>query len=44
VSGSRGLVIIDDKVRGPVFLTINDESSGFDDNSGSLEVTVTIKH
>jgi hypothetical protein len=44
VAGSRALVVIEDKVSGPVFLTINDEVSGLDDNTGSLEVKVTIRH
>lgn len=44
IAGSRGLVQIDDKISGPVFLTINDELSGLADNDGQLTVKISIGH
>lgn len=31
---------IDDKVKGALYLTINDEETGFDDNDGALNVSI----
>jgi hypothetical protein len=40
--GSFAIVEIGD-ARGPIYLTINDEPSGMDNNSGTLTVSVAIK-
>jgi hypothetical protein len=43
VVGSRGMLQIDEKTSGPVFLTINDEPGGFIDNTGELKVKISIR-
>ena len=40
VVGRFCIIDIDDKIKGPLFLTINDEPYGFGDNSGQLKVSV----
>lgn len=42
VAGSMALIQIDEKTSGPIFLTINDELSGFKDNSGQLTVKISV--
>ena len=42
VAGSYAIVQLDDQASGPVFLTINDELTGLSDNSGELEVKLSI--
>jgi len=42
VAGTRAVIQIDDKVSGPILLTINDEIGGLEDNGGKLAVTVSI--
>jgi hypothetical protein len=42
VAGSYAVVQLDDRTRGPVFLTINDELTGLSDNSGELQVKLSI--
>ena len=42
LAGERGLVEIDANTRGPIFLTINDERTGLDDNSGQLQAKISI--
>ena len=42
VAGTRAVISIDANSSGPVFVTINDELTGFADNSGSLSVTLSV--
>ncbi len=42
VVGGKAIIRIDDKGGGPILLTINDERSGFIDNSGEMEVTISV--
>lgn len=42
VAGSKALIAIDEKVSGPIFLTINDEVTGLSDNADSITVKVSI--
>jgi hypothetical protein len=42
VGGSRAVIAIDDKVSGPLLLTINDEITGLADNAGNVKVTVSM--
>jgi hypothetical protein len=42
VIGGKAIIPIGEKARGPVLLTINDERTGLADNSGELEVTISI--
>lgn len=42
VAGSKAYIEIDDKVSGPVFLTINDALGGMSDNTGELHVKISI--
>jgi hypothetical protein len=41
IVGQFCVVEFDEKVKGPLFLTINDEPSGFADNDGQLSVTLS---
>lgn len=41
VIGSLAVITVPEKVSGPLYLTINDVPSSFDDNSGALTVTIT---
>ena len=41
--GSFAIIEIDANTRGPLYLTINDEASGMDNNSGNLTVSIGIK-
>ena len=42
VAGTSAVLQIDEKTSGPIFLTINDEVTGLSDNSGHLQVTLSI--
>ena len=42
VAGTRAVIQIDDKVSGPILLTINDEIGGLADNEGALTVTLSM--
>lgn len=41
IIGSMAVITIGEKVSGPLYLTINDASDSFDDNSGELKVTIS---
>jgi hypothetical protein len=41
--GSFAIIEVDANTRGPLYLTINDEVSGMENNSGTLKVTIRIK-
>jgi hypothetical protein len=41
--GSFAIIEIDANTRGPLYLTINDEIAGMDNNSGDLKVNIRIK-
>jgi hypothetical protein len=41
VVGTIAVILVPDKVSGPLYLTINDAPGYFDDNSGALEVTIS---
>jgi hypothetical protein len=42
VAGSKAYFEIDAATSGPIFLTINDEPGGMSDNSGALQVTISV--
>lgn len=42
VAGRRALIRVEKEQSGPLFLTMNDEIGGFADNSGELQVEITI--